>query len=54
MRQMIGIDYIVLLLIKPVGDNDFIRIFLRINRMLLKTDMQFVVNTNNVKSPFEK
>ena len=41
MRQVVGFHNIILLLVETVGYNDFVRIFLGIDGMLLKTDVHF-------------
>ena len=41
MRQMIRLHDVILLLIQIVGNNNFIRVFLRIDRVLLQTDIYF-------------
>lgn len=40
-RQMVGLDHVILLLIEPVRYDYFVRIFLGIYRMLLKADVYF-------------
>jgi len=39
MRQVVRLDHIILLFVETVGDDDLIRVLLRVDRVLLETDI---------------